>query len=385
MRVAQVTPLYERVPPEKYGGTERVAFWLTEELVRREHDVTLFASGDSRTSARLVPCVPRSLRCRMSRDQLVMLGAPLHLAMLSQVFENADQFDIIHSHVDHWALPFARLVDVPVVSTVHGRLDVRWLDDIYECYPAAPLVSISDSQRGPFEHLNLNWVGTVYNGIPPEQFRFNPEPGDYLVFLGRLAAEKRPDRAIEVAKRVGMPLKIAAKVDPFDREYFQTEIEPLLDHPLVEFVGEVDDGGKDELLRGAYAMLFPIDWPEPFGLTMAESMACGTPVIAMRHGSVPEIIVDGVTGFICDSVDGMVAAVRRVTELDRRACRRHVEARFSAGVMADGYERVYRALLGQQTVKAGDVTAVWRSTAGPIIPYEETSTRTWPRGHTTPG
>ncbi|HBY94112.1 MAG: glycosyltransferase family 4 protein [Ardenticatenaceae bacterium] len=350
MRIALIAPLYERVPPEMYGGTERVVYCLAEELVRRGHAVTLFASGDSLTSAELVPGAPQSLRRRMTRDQLVMFGPPLHLAMLAQVSQRADEFDIIHSHIDHWAFPFSRLIDVPMVSTIHGRLDVPDLDSIFRLYPETALVSISDSQRRPFDHLKPNWVATVYNGITTDRFTFNPEPGDYLVFLGRLSQEKRPDRAIEIARRVGMPLKIAAKVDPLDQEYFQTQIEPLLHHPLIEYVGEVDDTGKDELLCRAYATLFPIDWPEPFGLTMIESLACGTPVIAMRNGSVPEVMVDGVTGFICETVDEMAAALSGVAGLDRAACRRHVESRFSAEVMADGYEAVYRTLLERESM-----------------------------------
>jgi glycosyltransferase involved in cell wall biosynthesis len=346
MRIAQVAPLYESVPPELYGGTERIVYWLTEELVRRGHEVTLFASGDSDSSADLVPGVEKALREHLSRDELVLLGAPLHLALLSEVFGQAEQFDIIHSHIDHWAFPMTRLVDVPAVHTIHGRLDVPGLDDLFGPYPEVPLVSISDSQRRPFAHLDLTWAATVYNGTPVQDLTFQPEAGEYLAFLGRLADEKRPDRAIEIAKRVGMPLKIAAKVDPHDREYFEQEIEPLLDHPLIEFLGEVDDRGKDELLGGAYATLFPIDWPEPFGLIMTESMACGTPVIAMRHGSVPEVMVNEVTGFICESVDEMVEAVTRVNQIDRQACRRHVEKNFSVEAMTDGYEAVYRQLTG---------------------------------------
>jgi glycosyltransferase involved in cell wall biosynthesis len=268
--------------------------------------------------------------------------------MMSQVIERAHEFDLIHSHIEHLGFPFTRLTDVPVVSTLHGRQDIPASHRIFRLYPEASLVSISESQRNPLRHLNLNWVGTVYNGIDCDLFTFNPTPGDYLVFIGRISPEKRPDRAIEIARQVGMPLKIAAKVDQFDQEYFESKIKPLLDSPQFEFIGEVDDAGKDELLRGAYATLFPIDWPEPFGLTMVESMACGTPVIAMRHGSVPEVMIDGVTGFICNSVDEMIAAVPRVSDLDRAACRRHVKARFSAQAMASGYEKVYRTLLDRE-------------------------------------
>lgn len=355
MRIALVSPLYERVPPEMYGGTERVVYHLTEALVRRGHDVTLFASGDSLTSAHLVPCVPQALRLRMNRDQLLTLGPLLHTAMMSEVIQHAEEFDIIHSHIEYWGFPFSRLTHVPLVSTLHGRQDTSWLERIFTLYPESPLISISDAQRNPLARLDLNWVGTVYNGTDCTQLTLNREPGEYLVFLGRLSPEKRPDRAIEIAKRAEMPLKIAAKIDPVDQEYFESEIKPLLHHPLVEFIGEVDDAGKQELLRGAYAMLFPIDWPEPFGLTMIESMACGTPVIASPCGSVPEIIVDGVTGFICETVDEMIAALPRVAALDRSACRCHVEARFSVEAMTDGYEAVYRRLLEGAAVATADI------------------------------
>ncbi|WP_026369927.1 glycosyltransferase family 4 protein [Kallotenue papyrolyticum] len=344
MRIAQIAPMYESVPPSHYGGTERVVWSLTEELVRRGHDVTLFASGDSQTSARLVPTTPRSLRRQMSREEILEVSPWLHLAMLSDVLRDASAFDVIHSHVDHYTFPFTRLIATPIVTTLHGRLDIWMLKPILRCYPDAPLVSISRSQRAPLAELPLNWVGCVYNGIPLEHFPFRAQPGDYLVFLGRICPEKRPDWAVEVARRSGMPLKVAAKIDPVDQAYWRTEIEPLFRANQVEFLGEVNEQEKAALLGGAYATLFPIDWPEPFGLVMAESLACGTPVIAMRRGSVPEVLEDGVSGFICDSVAEMIAAVPRVAELDRATCRRRAE-RFSQAAMADGYEAVYQQVI----------------------------------------
>jgi glycosyltransferase involved in cell wall biosynthesis len=345
MRIAQIAPMYEAVPPTHYGGTERVVWSVTEELVKRGHDVTLFASGDSHTSARLRATTPRALRKQMSRDELVNVSPWLHMAMLSKVYEHAAEFDIIHSHVDHLTFPVAQLVRTPTVTTMHGRLDLPFLRMILPLYPHAPLVSISRSQREPLADLPLNWAGCVFNGIPLQHFPFQPVGGDYLVFLGRICPEKRPDWAVEVARRAGMPLKVAAKIDPVDQDYWKGTIEPLFTANGVEFVGEVDEHQKAELLGGAYAMLFPIDWPEPFGLVMAESLACGTPVIALNHGSVPEILRDGVSAFVCNTLDEMVAAVPRVAELSREACRREAQ-RFSAQAMAAGYEEVYSRLVG---------------------------------------
>ncbi|MDI3341666.1 MAG: glycosyltransferase family 4 protein [Sphaerobacter sp.] len=343
MKIAQIAPLYEAVPPALYGGTERVVSALTEELVSRGHEVTLFASGDSQTQARLVPGVDRSLRLA---DGVVDALAP-QIGMLAQVGAMADEFDVIHSHVDYLGFPFLGGWRVPSVTTLHGRLDIPELPLIYRWYRRTPLISISNSQRAPIEPLGVRWVGTVYNGIDWDHFTFRATSGDYLVFLGRMSEEKRPDLAIEVARRVGMPLKLAAKVDAADETWFAARVAPLLTDPLVEFVGEVDELGKDELLRGAAALLFPSCWPEPFGMAMAESMACGTPVLALRHGSVPEVVEDGVTGFIGDSVADLVASVARLGEIDRAVCRRTAEARFSAQAMVDGYEAVYASLLGQ--------------------------------------
>jgi len=341
MRIAMAAPLIESVPPERYGGTERVVSVLTEELVHRGHAVTLFASGDSHTRAELVACAPRGLRL----DPTVRDTVAYTMIQLGQVYARADQFDLIHNHTDYFAFPFARLSTTPTVTTTHGRLDLLEIRRVYQSFPEAPLIAISQSQRVPLP--TANWLATIPNAIDLRGFHFRPDPGNYLVFLGRISPEKRVDRAIEIARDVGMRLVIAAKVDPADRDYYEQAIAPLIrDNPLVEYIGEVDERQKDTLLGGAYAYLFPIDWPEPFGLTMIEAMATGAPVVAYRTGSVPEVIVDGVTGFICGTVHDMVEAVLRVGTLDRRACRSHVERHFSAEVMTERYERAYRSLLG---------------------------------------
>lgn len=349
MRIAQVAPMYEAVPPLKYGGTERVVSYLTEELVRMGHEVTLFASGDSRTAARLVPTTDRALRVRFSRNEMQDLGLPLHIAMLGEVFQRANEFDIIHSHVDYLPFAFEPLVDTPLVTTLHGRLDLPFLLQVFAQFQQARVISISNSQRTPLQPVKPNWVGTVYNAVPVTNFPFRAKPGDYLLFVGRIATEKRVDWAIELAKRSGMPLKIAAKIDPLDQEYFANEIEHLLDHPLIEFLGEVDEPTKRELMANAYALAFPIDWPEPFGMVMAESLACGTPVLALRRGAVPEVLRHGVTGFICDTLDELVAAVPAIATLDRRVCRTEAEQRFSAQAMAKGYETIYQRIRHEHT------------------------------------
>lgn len=342
MRIAQIAPLFESVPPKMYGGTERVVHGLTEELVKSGHDVTLFASGDSKTSAKLVPCCERGLRL----EQSVADFHAYTIIQLGMVYTRAHEFDIIHNHVDYFAFPFTRLAQVPTVTTLHGRLDIPEVQRVYPYFPDLPLVSISDAQR---IHLpNANWVATVYNGIDAEGFTFRREPGSYLAFLGRIALEKRPDRAIEIARAVGMPLRIAAKVDPSDRVYFEQAIKPLLQHPLVEFVGEIDEEAKDEFLGNAYALLFPIDWPEPFGITMIEAMATGTPVIAAACGSVPEVVEDGQTGFVCQNLREMIDAVERIPQISREACRRRVLEYFTAAKMTTAYEAVYRKLLSRE-------------------------------------
>ncbi|HXH83955.1 MAG TPA: glycosyltransferase family 4 protein [Candidatus Tectomicrobia bacterium] len=343
MRIAQVAPLYEPVPPRLYGGTERVVSYLTEELVRRGHDVTLFASGDSTTAARLVPVVERAMRIEPStRDAL----AVELIRMLGLVFEDAERFDLIHCHLDYVAFPFGRLVRTPTLHTLHGRLDLPALRPAFRQFRTGPFVSISDAQRAPLDDLGIEWAGTVHHGIPLDRYPFCARDEGYLAYLGRIAEEKQPDVAIEVARRVGLPLRIAAKVDPNDRAYFERRIAPLLDDPLVEFMGEIGDADKPAFLGGARALLFPIDWPEPFGLVMIEAMACGTPVIARPCGAVPEILVPGVTGFLGDTVDDLVDAVKRADEIDRHACRRHVEARFGVARMTDDYEAIYRRLAG---------------------------------------
>jgi glycosyltransferase involved in cell wall biosynthesis len=339
MRIAQVAPLYESVPPKLYGGTERVVHYLTEELVRQGHDVTLFASGDSQTAATLVPMCPEALRLNPgSIDHLAY-----HIVMLDEVARRSPSFDLIHFHVDYLHFPVSRHLPVPHVTTLHGRLDLPELQRVYRYFSEMPVVSISRSQRKPLQ--TPNWVGTVYHGLPASQLEFNPEGGEQFAFLGRISPEKRVDRAIEIAKKVGLPLRIAAKVDKADTDYFKSEIEPLLDDPLIEFIGEINEEQKSEFLGNARALLFPIDWPEPFGLVMIEAMATGTPVVAFRGGSVDEVIDEGETGFIVDDMDQAVAAARRINEIDRLRCRAVFEQRFSAARMAKDYTDLYSKLI----------------------------------------
>jgi glycosyltransferase involved in cell wall biosynthesis len=342
LRIAILAPLAEPVPPTLYGGTERVVSLITEELVRRGHQVTLFASGDSRTAATLVPVCPQGLRL----DPEAKDYAAYTLVALSEAYSRGNEFDLFHNHNDYLAFGMARLAQTPTVTTTHGRLDLHEVRRIYRLFPEQWLVSISHDQMNWLP--DANWVGTVHNGIAVDRFRLRETPGDYLVFLGRISPEKRPDRAIEIARDVGMKLVIAAKVDAVDQAYYETTIAPLIhaNRGLIEYIGEVDEHEKDELLRNAYAYLFPIDWPEPFGLTMAEAMATGTPVIASRNGSVPEIVVDGVTGFVCSTFKELIEAVPKVASLDRAACRRHVERNFTPSAMADGYETIYQRVLG---------------------------------------
>jgi glycosyltransferase involved in cell wall biosynthesis len=342
LRIAQVAPLSESVPPKLYGGTERVVSVLTEELVAQGHAVTLFASGDSKTKATLVPICKQSQRLAGCADPL-----SAHMLMLEQVAQRAKEFDIIHYHVAPLHFSLARRMSTPHVTTMHGRLDLPELVPLYEEFTELPLVSISDAQRAPLPHQN--WVGTVHHGFPERDFRFHPEPGSYLAFLGRISREKRVDRAIAIAKACGWPLRIAAKVDPTDVQYFKNEIAPLMEHPLIEFIGEISDSEKCAFLGNARALLFPIDWPEPFGLVMIESLACGTPVVAYRGGSVAEVIEDGVTGFIVSDMDQAIDAARRVHTLDRRACRDAFTRRFTAGRMASAYVRLYRQLTATAT------------------------------------
>jgi glycosyltransferase involved in cell wall biosynthesis len=347
MRIAQIAPLAEAVPPKLYGGTERVVSYLTEELVRLGHDVTLFASGDSETSARLVACAPRALRLDQAvKDPL----APLAL-MLERVRAQAHEFDILHFHLQHVHLPVFRPLARRTVTTMHGRLDLAELAPLYREFSEMPLVSISTAQRRPLPFAN--WVATVHHGLAREVCPFNPAPrGGYFAFLGRVSPEKGLDRAIEIARRARVRLRIAAKVDPADEEYFQREIVPLLGLPGVEFVGEVNEAQKPAFLGNATALLFPIDWPEPFGLAMIEAMSCGTPVIAWDEGSVPELLDEGRTGLIVNSVDAAVAALERAPRLDRLGVRSRFEERFSAARMAQDYLSVYRALGRRRAVAA---------------------------------
>jgi len=342
MRIAQIAPLAESVPPRLYGGTERVVSSLTEELVRRGHDVVLFASGDSTTAAELVACCPEGLRLNPRiRDHVAYT-----MIELGKVSARAREFDIIHNHVDYLALSTARQTETPMVTTLHGRLDLPELEDVYAEFSEQYVVSISHAQRSPLPHAR--WLGTVYNGIALSHFTFRERPGTYLAFLGRISPEKGIDRAIEIAKAVDMPLRIAAKVDPVDREYFTAEIKPMLRDPRVEYIGEIDETQKDGFLGNAFAYLFPINWPEPFGITMIEAMACGTPVIAMNLGSVPEVVVHGQTGFVCHSQAQMIDAVQRAGDLSRDACRAHVEDHFSAPRMAEMYETIYRTVMTER-------------------------------------
>ncbi len=339
MKIAQVAPLHESVPPRTYGGTERVVSYLTEALVDAGHEVTLYASGDSRTRAELVPVVEEGLRLKGDcRDPLAH-----HVLMLDRVLRDAHRYDIIHFHIDYLHFPLARALSLPQLTTLHGRLDIPDLAPLYRTYDDMPVVSISNDQRGPLPMAD--WVATVYNGLPEDLYRFHPEHQGYLAFLGRISPEKGITRALEIAKAVGMPLKVAAKIDAVDRQYYEEIVAPQMDHPLIEYVGEIGEADKGDFLGGARALLFPIDWPEPFGLVMIEAMACGTPVIAYRRGSVPEVIEDGRSGFIVDHLSGAIEAVSRIDEIDRAACRAAFEARFTARHMAAAYVAAYEKVL----------------------------------------
>ena len=336
MKIAQVAPLAESVPPKLYGGTERVVAYLTDELVRQGHSVTLFASGDSRTDAHLVPSCDEALRLSSEiRDSL-----SLHILMVEHLAQRAGEFDVIHFHVAPVHFSVSRRLQLPHLTTLHGRLDLPDWVTLFDEFTDIPVVSISDAQRLPLPQAN--WIGTVHHGLPRNLFRFHSQPGSYFAFLGRVSPEKRVDRAIAIAKACRCPLRIAAKVDPADASYFTKEIEPLLDDPLVEYIGEIGAEEKNDFLGGAKALLFPIDWPEPFGLVMIEALACGTPVIAFRGGSVDEIIEHGKTGFVVDDLDEAAAAASHVETLDRCACRASFERRFTVERMANEYVDLYR-------------------------------------------
>ncbi|MGY3609564.1 MULTISPECIES: glycosyltransferase family 4 protein [unclassified Bradyrhizobium] len=360
MRIAQIAPLYESVPPRLYGGTERVVSYLTEELVRQGHQVTLFASEDSITSAELVPCTPRALRLEPGvRD-----AVPHHMIMLDKVRERADDFDLLHFHIDYLHFPQFRPERARTLTTLHGRQDLADHMPFYRRFADMPLVSISNAQRMPLP--NANFVATVHHGLPLDLLTPNFEPkGGYLAFLGRISPEKRPDRAIAIARAIGLPLKIAAKVDKADDSYFRDVIAPMLQGGGVGFVGEINENTKNDFLGQAAALLFPIDWPEPFGLVMIEAMACGTPVLAFRHGSVPEIVEDGLTGRIVSDVEEAVRAIPGLLALDRKAIRARFEERFSAARMSTDYVRLYQKMLREHAASNGRLSTLAARSAPP--------------------
>src|SRR5712671_940 len=349
MRIAQVAPLAESVPPKLYGGTERVVAWLIDELVNLGHEVTLFASGDSKTSAQLHAVWPRALRLGRPRTDPMVAQA----ALLEAVAKQAADFDVIHAHIDWLHLPLFSRLGVPFLTTCHGRLDLPGFGDVVSRFPAAPFVSISDNQRVPLPEAN--WIGTVYHGMPSDLLRPTFEAGSYLAFLGRLTSEKGPEAAIRIARAVGMPLRIAAKVPRGEKNYFKERLEPQIDGKQVQITGEVNDATKQQFLAGAAALLFPIDWPEPFGLVMIEAMACGTPVIAFKSGSVPEVVDHGITGFVVSNEEEAVRAIGRLGELDRHRVRAQFEKRFTARRMAEEYIRHYKNLASTKGEPARDL------------------------------
>jgi glycosyltransferase involved in cell wall biosynthesis len=345
MRIAQVAPLTESVPPQAYGGTERIVAYLTDKLVDMGHEVTLFASGDSVTKAKLIAPTPVALR-----HNPIIVDAIAHIIHLLELVQQVrHEFDIIHYHVDYFHFPFSRRSTTAHCTTMHGRLDIADLIPLFTEFSDMPLVSISDAQRKPL--FFANFIKTVYHGIPDDLLQLHEAKGQYLAFIGRISPEKRLDRAIEIATKAGMPLKVAAKVDKVDIPYYEEHIKPLLDNPLVEYIGEINDVEKNDFLGNASALLFPIDWPEPFGLVMIESMACGTPVIAFKCGSVPEVIDEGITGFIVSSVDEAVERVRQLGAIDRKLCRKVFEKRFSNQRMAEDYVALYQELIEAKCLK----------------------------------
>lgn len=367
MRIAQLAPIWESVPPQRNGGTERVVSYLTEELVRLGHDVTLFASGDSVTTARLMKMCDTSLRLA---PNMLCRDAPLYL-FLGQAFgTDADQFDVIHSHLDIIGFPLARRCMTPVVTTLHGRLDLPELAPVFREFMELPLVSTSRAQRGPIPWAN--WHATIHHGLPRSLYRFHPEPGTYLAFLGRISPGNGVDLAIELAKRVGIPIRIAANVDQAEREYFTARIEPLLGHPLVEYLGEITEKEKNDFLGNALALVCPDDWPEHFGVGCIEALACGTPVLAYRRGSVPEVIDHAQTGFVCDTLEEMIEAVIRIPTLTRRHCRDVFETRFTVERMTQAYLSLYERFAKTQEHIAPEEQEVLQSAlsirpAGPSV------------------
>jgi len=346
MKIAQIAPLMESIPPRLYGGSERIVSYVTEELVAQGHDVTLFASGHSITRAKLVPCCAQALRLNPAVRDII----PYYMLMLDKVRRMASDFDILHFHIDQFHFPIFSATEHRTVTTLHGRQDLPDLKHLYSGFPNMPLVSISHAQRTPVP--DASFVDTVHHGLPRDLLTPNLSPkGGYLAFLGRISPEKRVDRAILIARAVGLPLRIAAKVDRVDEEYFRAEIEPLLASPGVDYIGEIDDRRKSQFLGEASALLFPIDWPEPFGLAMIEAMACGTPVLAFRNGAVAEVIEDGLTGYVVDNVDEAIAKLAHVLELDRARVRRRFEERFSVTRMAHDYVKIYTRLIGKRQVR----------------------------------
>jgi glycosyltransferase involved in cell wall biosynthesis len=369
MKIAQIAPLMESIPPKLYGGSERIVSYLTEELVAQGHDVTLFASGNSITTAKLVACCPQSLRLNPNVRDII----PYYMVMLDKVRSMASEFDVLHFHIDQFHFPIFHAMAHRTVTTLHGRQDLPDLKHLYGGFPDMSLVSISGAQRRPIP--DANFVGTVHHGLPPDLLTSTPQAkGRYLAFLGRISPEKRVDRAIMIAQSVGLSLRIAAKVDRVDETYFRSEIEPLLAYRGVDYIGEIDDRRKSQFLGEACALLFPIDWPEPFGLAMIEAMACGTPVLAFRNGAVAEVIEDGVTGYVVDSMDEAIGKLGSVLALDRGRVRRRFEERFSVTRMAHDYVKIYTRLIGKRAVRAdlappamvanGAGTAAWQGAGG---------------------
>ena len=346
MKIAQIAPLFESVPPKSYGGTERVVHYLTEELVKLGHEITLYASGDSETSARLKAICPRALRLdKHSADPTAN-----HVLLAEKISQEADQYEFIHSHIDYIPYPLYRRINTPTVTTLHGRLDIPNLYELYQEFDDIPLVSISNYQRTPISWAN--WKATVYHGLPTDLYKYNQKQGDYLAFIGRFSPEKGADFAIEIAKKSGMKMKMAAKVDKADKDYYETVLKPLMNSSSIEYIGEIGEEEKQEFFGNAYALLFPINWPEPFGLVMIESMACGTPIITRMYGAVPEVMEQGVTGFIINDVDEAVKAVNDIGKLSRKKCRQVFDDKFTACIMAENYLKVYQQLIEEKKQNA---------------------------------